>query len=240
MSTLNEQEKNMRALVSASKTVASEEGITDDDLLISRTNDIYNDAVKAVPTTPAGTAARNMAIKILRANELAEGNGLDPYAASGYDYEQYFDERIPSAIRGILDSLPEFSAGLTVPSQSKQLSEEQFDAFEDVKEQASLAWFRILNANSVPMTKYDNLFKELRDIITAVESVINDQINGHSRELLSRSYRAVNPGTGLLDVNFATYHDLLEARKTIKNAQDESDGEDRYSFRKKDSMREGE
>lgn len=240
MSNLNEQEKNMRALISASKTVATGEGITDEEILITRTNEIYNDARQPVPATEAGTKAREAAIEILKANELAEAQGRNPYGDTGYDYEAFFDGRIPPAIQQILASLVEFSAGLAIPSQSKPMTDEQFAEFEAAKEKASLAWFAIMNANGVPMTKYDNVFKELRDIITAVENVMSDQIAGHSREVLSRSYRAKNPGTELLDLNFALYSDLLDSRLAIKTTQDEADGEDLYSFRKKDSMKEGE
>lgn len=240
MSNLTEQEKNMRALISASKTVATAEGVTDEDLLIARTNEIYNDARQPVPATEAGNKAREGAIEILKANELAEAQGRNPYGSTGYDYEQFFDERVPPAIVKILLSLTDFAHGLSIPSQSKPMTDEQVKEFEDTKEKASLAWFKILNESGVPMTKYENLFKELRDIITSVENVIADQVAGHGREILSRSYKAINPGTNLLDLNFALYSDLLGAREYIKTYQDEADGEDRYSFRKKDSMKEGE
>lgn len=235
MSTISEQEKNMRALISASNAVAKDEGITDDDKIVVRMNEIYNDAKNPIPTTDAGKKAREVAIDILKANELAEKQGRNPWMVGGYDYEAFFDERVPSAVVQLFQSLGKFAKVLAIPSQSKLLTPEQEKEFDDGQQTVSLEWFKILNENKVPVSKYPDIFKELRDTVSALERIMQDQIAGHNNEILSRIHRAINPGTNLLDLNFSTYQDIIDTREKLKSEQDEADGEDLYSFRKKDA-----
>lgn len=234
----NDPDKNMKALLSACKTLAVEEGIVDEEDLITRTNDIYKDARLPNPLTEVGKKAQAKAIEMIEANEIAASKGVhSPYMENKFDYVAQFNTMVPPSIADILKLFPTYADALTIPSKASPLSADEQTSFDDAIDKMSLDCFAIFKKYGVPMTKYSNLFSELRDIISAVERMCNDQIAGHSAELLARSYGAVNPGNDLFDVNYATYQDLIDAREKIKKETDGPNGEDKYSV--KDSSQEG-
>lgn len=228
----NDLEKNMKALLSVSKNIAIEEGLVDEEDIITRTNVIYNDARLPAPLTEVGKRAQAAAIEMLESNALAESKGVhSPYMENKFDYAAQFNGMVPPSMADILKLLPTYADALVLPAKATRLTDDEQKAFDDAVDKMSLDCFAIFKQYGVPMTKYSNLFAEMRDIISSVERMINDQIAGHSAELLARSYGAVNPGNDLFDVNYATYQDLIDAREKIKKDTDGPNGEDKYSVK---------
>ncbi len=213
-----------KALLSACTTLASEEGITDEEKVAVRANEIYTDAQNEEPVTEVGKKARQQAKDVVAVE--ATNNVPSPYGgAPKFDYDGLYDKTVTPSVGEIWKLIGENSdsLALTASVPSKELVQARKDAFEKI----SIGAFNILNKNGVGMSKYGYLFKDLKDTIAMLESLMGEQVTGHKLEIESRTLGVKNPGTGKFDANYATYEALLATRERIKT---ETGGNDEDYF----------
>jgi|ERR1700693_1481451 len=219
--------KEFRAILSAAQSIAIAEGISDETLMIDRINEIAQDAAKEQPETEEGKKARANAAEMLNNSELVES----PYK-SKFNYSQYQDETVLPAMAETIKLMAVHADELVNFAKTSNITKEQVQANEDAFEAVSIGMFKILNDHKVPMPKYEFFFSKMRDIISFMEKIQVTQVTGHRHEVLSRTFGAINPGTGKFDGGYATYADLLEARSKIKEQTDGPNGEDRFSVKR--------
>lgn len=199
-----------KALVPALLTVATEqaksEGITEDEAIIERANEIFQDAILEEPLTEIGQSVRKYAIERLADN--ADGTP-SPYSTKPtFDYEVYRDQRVAptvAAILGIFAAQGEkiFTGAKSTP-EADAVTEKSY-------EESSMQIFSVLNENKIGTAEFTYIFECLKAIITTMDTYIMQQVVGHRGEMMSRLFGAKNPGTGKFDAKYATYSDLLAA-----------------------------
>ncbi len=223
-----EHSKESRALLSAAQAIAISEGISDEEVMVSRINEIYHDAVLEEPKSEAGVLARTKAIEILQASEAV----VSPYGENKFNYDEYQDSTILPAIVGIFKLFPAYIDDMVNIAKVSQPSEKEVEARFEAVHNLSIESFKVLNEFKVPMSKYGHLFSKMKEMIAFLEQVQEQQMIGHRNEVLSRAFLTPNPGHGQYDATYATYADLLEARLRLKKETDGPDGEDRFTLKK--------
>lgn len=201
-----EENKLNSALISASTSFATAEGLTDEEQIAVRAQELYEDAKKDQPETELGKKVRE------RANELVavQATGVaSPYAGKPkFDYDKLRNETAIPAMESIMKKMAEHAAFLPIPTNNTPEYEKEC---EKAYQQFSIETFRILNTNKVAMSQYKYVFESLKAIIDSLEELCMKQVIGHRHEIISRFYGAKNPGTEKFDANYATYENLIEA-----------------------------
>lgn len=205
-----EKEHFLTLLISACAEIARLEGITDEEKLAIRANEILEDAAKDVPTSVAGTAARTKALENSDAPVVAE--------RAAFDMNPLWDTTVTPSVKEIFEKIAEYAGPLamTASNPSKELITEREKAMNDL----SIDTFKILNKNKVILLHLEYLFKDMKDIVDMLDKTIRMQVEGHSKEILSRAIgvRHPNPKDHTFKSEFSTYQDLLDARQKIIDA----------------------
>lgn len=221
-----EQSKESRALLSAAQSIAIAEGISDDELMVTRINEIYQDACLEEPKTDEGKQALEKA-KFILENAMVES----PYKTK-FNYDKYQDETVLPAIVAIFKLYPLYIEDMINIAKAEQTTPEEKKLAYEAVEKLSIDSFKVLNEFKVTMPKYKHLFAKMKEMIAFLEDIQVEQMTGHRYEVLSRIFKAENPGTGQYDGNYALYSDLIAARDQLKSDTDGPNGEDRFALKK--------
>lgn len=209
-----------KALLSICTQLASKEGITDEEALTVRANQIFNDAILAEPLTDAGKEAIEQAKAVVAVDATST---VSPYVTQPkFDYKKLRNETSIPAIVGILKKLSEYADFLPIPSET---TPEYEQSCEDAYNKLTLSTFEVLNTNKIGMAEYKYVFDSLRAVIAALEEQVMQQVIGHRHEIMSRQFGAKNPGTGKFDAKYATYADLLTTRERVKKETGDNDAD---------------
>ncbi len=195
------------ALLSCCNEQARAEGLVDEDAIVDRAQEIFEDAKMETPITPVGSMVRVNAINKFE---------TDPaYSAkqNKFDYDAYRDTRSMPAISQILAKLGEHSANL--PIKAKCTDEEE-KATNAAYEKITLEIFDVLNTNNVGTGEYKYIFDSLKAIITSIDEYVMQQVVGHRHEMMSRLFGAKNPGTDKFDSMYATYKNLTDSLMKVR------------------------
>lgn len=212
MDTIDEK---IKALISAAQTIATNEGITEEDLLAVRIGDIIKDAQLDEPLTPAGQAAKSRAEEIIAVNATAKAGGMaSPYQEQKFDYDARRDATAIAAVTDIFKIIAAHSEFLPIPTKT---TPEYEKSCEDAYNASVLEIFESLEKNSVGMNDYKYVFDSLKTVISALDEQIMQQIVGHRHEIMSRILEKKNPGTQKFDSNYATYGDLKTGLEKVRN-----------------------
>lgn len=216
-------------LVQVSNHMAVTEGLTEEEAIINRSNEIFQDAQLPEPTTEAGKYARAEALQKLK--ELGEVNLADAkQQAEKFNYVALRDKAAMGAIPLILKKISEVSDEL--PTAYQSTAEEQ-KKYNSVIDKLTYDIFPILTENGAGLGHYKYIFDLLKQIISDLYEHNQQQINGHTHEFMSRAYGAKNPGTGKFDATYATYDDLKNARQKAKE-ETGNDDKDYFSLTSSD------
>lgn len=225
-----ETEKFTRILMSVCYGLARDEGIDNDEALVMRANELYRKAKSDYDESIAGNPAIDQALK---AYSEDKANPVEsPYTETKFDYSQHADETIVPAVIEILKLFSQYADEVGSLAKSKEITKDEDRAMFSAFQAMSIDTFAILNANAVGMSKYQAVFAKLKEIVSFLEDVQVQQMTGHRHEVLSRVFGGINPGTGKLDANYATYADLLASREKAKAETDGPDGEDNFRIAK--------
>lgn len=202
-----------RALIAESVKIAQSEGFTDELAVLERANVLMADAKLEVPTTEVGQKIRAIA-------ETAESdvrNGIpSPYTPKiQYDYNKFRDETATVAVEAILKTvLSKYDylvAHMQDPEERRVLIDKDYEA-------ATLDIFKIFNDNKVGISAYKYVFEMLKSVMGTLEDTIQQQVNGHRTEIMSRLLESKNPGTGKFDSSYATYEELISLLTRTREA----------------------
>lgn len=205
-------DKYTPALISASTGIAKEEGVTEEELIAVRAQEIFQDASKDQPETDAGKMAKSRADEII----AVQATGMvSPYAEVKFDYEKYRDETAIVAVGAIFKRLGEHHAFLAILSKpSKEYEKES----EKTYDKLALEVFKILNTNKVGMKEFKFVFDSMKSVISALDEYMMQQVVQHRHEIMSRTFGAKNPGTDKFDSNYATYENLTDTLERVREA----------------------
>lgn len=207
-----EDNKLTSALISASASIAKEEGVTDDEQVAVRAQAIYEDAIKDEPATDAGKQAKARADDIVAVQDTGIAS---PYASvPKFDYDKHRDETALAAVGDIFKKLGEHSAFLAIPTKA---SDEYQKESEKSYDRLALETFRILNTNKVGMAQFKYVFDSLKAVISALDEYVMQQVVQNRHEIMSRTFGARNPGNGKYDSNHATYAELTATLERVRN-----------------------
>lgn len=199
-------------LLSAAMKLAQAEGSTDEEAVITRANEIFNDAQLDEPQTDAGDSCRSMAQVALTQQEPS-GNPGNP-GKPKFDYDKLRDTTSLPACSEILKTIGELASDLPIPNMP---TAEQEKASEEAYEKLSLATFEILNKYNIGMSEFKFIFDSMKAVISALEEIQMQQVVGHRHEVMSRLFGAKNPGTEKFDSNYATYANLKNLLDKVRN-----------------------
>lgn len=205
---MDQDKKNM---LSAATEIAKKEGITDDEALTIRVGEIFEDAQKESPETPAGIEAKKQATDI----GMVQKTGIpSPFMQRpGFNYEKLRDDTSIPAITDILGKLGENAAFLAIPSKP---TKEYIDASDKAYNKLMMDTFQVLNNRNIGMSEFKFIFDSLKSTITSLEAGIMQQVTGHRHEIMSRLFGTKNPGTDKFDSNYTTYAELVAALEKIR------------------------
>ncbi len=195
------------ALLSCSHDQARDEGLTDEEAIVDRANQIFQDAQLAEPSE-LGKVIRAKAIKKLETDPVYS-------AKPKFDYDGHKDKRALPAIAQLLNLFAnngEQLAKINLINATPADEEEINKTFERV----TIDIFTILNANNIGTGEYKHIFDSLKLIVTAFDEYTMKQVVGHRHEMMSRLFGAKNPGTGRYDSTYALYTDLTAALMKVR------------------------
>lgn len=208
-------DKLTNALLSASMLIASKEGIADEEQITVRANEIFTDASKEVPETEAGIEAKKQAVELVNAPVSAVQS---PYVEKPqFDFNAYYDKSVNPSVTEIFAKIAQYpSLADTATNPSPELVATREADFDKL----SIEVFAILNKNKVWTSAYQYLFKDMGGIIKQLDAIVNQQVLGHTQEIVSRTIgiRHPDPTDNTFKADFATYQDILDARDRVEQA----------------------
>lgn len=212
---MNDQDKLTPHLLSACTTLATAEltkpdVVLDEEAVITRANEIFQDAVLPEPVTDQGKQAREQALNVVAIEATAKANEKPKF-----DYDQFRDETAIVAVSDIFKKVGELADYLPIPAKTTPEYEKNC---EESYDKLVLSSFEILNTRNVGMSQYKYVFDSMKAVISALEDQMMQQMVGHRHEIMSRELGAKNPGTGKFDGNYATYAELIAHLKVAREA----------------------
>jgi hypothetical protein len=199
--------------------IAQKEGLTDEDAITARVNELYTDATKETPETELGLEVRTRAEDLIA---VAKTQGVVT-PTSQFDFNALRNKTVLPAIADIIREMGNYADKLPILAAPTEEVEKEVDA---AYESLILGLFAICDKHGVSMRDYSFMFKTMSDMISYLETETINEITGHRFEIMSYLFAAKNPKNGLFDSNFATYADL---KKTLFKVR-EDNGNDNSLF----------
>lgn len=210
-------DEKLKALISASQTVAIGEGITETEAQATRINELIKDAQLDEPATPAGKIVKERAADIIAVNKTAALEGVrSPYTENKFDYDANQDKTCLPSVSAILALIGQNAEFLAIPTKTP--TKEYEDACGKAYDKVIMGVLDILAENNVGLADFTHVFKVLQTIIEAIKQQIDTEVVGHRHEIMSRILGTRNPGSDKFDSNHATWGDLKESVLKVRES----------------------
>lgn len=191
----------LRLILTEAVKIAQEEGVTGEEQISVRANEIKEDALLDEPKTEAGKRAKEAsAVK-------------SPYVQPKFDYDLLRDQTSNVAVRKLFETITKYK-NLVIPM--KQVDSDGKKAIEDDYQACTLEMFKILNESGVGIGEYKYVFRAMGAVINSLEGIMMKQVDGHRTEINSRMLGAKNPGTDKFDQRHATYKHLTDLLEKVR------------------------
>ncbi len=212
-----------KIIISIAIEAARANGLKEEEEIAAAANRIAQDATLESPNTPEGMEVRTRALKALEDKK----NGIEsPYfPAKEFDMREYYANTVNISVKPVFEAIAKYSENL-----GRQLGEPTKESNQiklDLLEKMSIEVFAILNQNKVPLQWYSEFIADLKTVIADLDGTMKDQVQGHTKEIVSRTIgiRHPNPKVNTFNESFATYADLLAARQKVKEATGNNDAD---------------
>lgn len=127
--------------------------------------------------------------------------------------DEYRDKTTGKAVGAILRLLGKNAEGLT-PSQtaSEEMQEEQMKLFYKVSQKC----LQLCAEYDVPMKDMLMVYDAIGNMLKALKSMAEQEMQGHQLEIMSRLVGRRNPSTNLFSFDYANYKEFLAALEKVK------------------------
>lgn len=135
---------------------------------------------------------------------------LSPLQPEQFDYNKLRDETAIPAMVEILKLIGDEAHTIVFTGQ-KQKHE-----IDDAYDKLSRKVIEVLVKHNVAKVDLPHCFQYFQSVIYVIEDSIKKQIQGHEREILSRTIGKRNPGSGKFDVDFTNMADLISSLFAVR------------------------